>query len=584
MNISRREFLQMLAVASASGISLSACDSDAPAPSAGVTPSSAPLQPYEMLPYGNVSLMHYTDCHAQLQPIYFREPNINLGIGNMRGQPPHLVGEKFLAYYGIKPGSREAHAFTYLNFTEAAKKFGKVGGFSHFATLLKKVRAQRPGALLLDGGDTWQGSGTSYWTNAQDMVDAQKLLGVDVMTAHWEMTYGADRVTEIIEKDFKGQIDFVAQNIFSTEWEEPVFKPYVIKEINGVPTAIIGQAFPYTPIANPRYMVPDWSFGIRDERMQKMVDQARGEGAQVVVVLSHNGMDVDLKMASRVTGIDAIMGGHTHDAIPRPVIVDNASGKTLVTNAGSNGKFLGVLDFDVRNSKVQGYRYHLMPIFSNLLEADNEMETYINKMRKPYEARLAEELAVTDELLYRRGNFNGTFDQLICDALMDVQGAEISLSPGFRWGVSVLPGEAITFEHVMTQTAITYPTVTLNNTTGTRIKEILEDVADNLFNKDPYYQQGGDMVRVGGLKYSIDPNAAMGSRISDMELDGKPISASKEYSVAGWASVGQPLEGKPIWDVVSEYLRDKKTISHMELNEPKIKGVEGNPGYAPVKS
>jgi len=580
MNISRREFLQMLAVASASGISLSACDSDAPATSTGVASSPGPTEPYEILPYGNVSLMHYTDCHAQLLPIYFREPNINLGIGNMRGQPPHLVGDKFLAHYGIKPGSREAHAFTYLDFTEAAKKFGKVGGFSHFATLLKKVRAQRPGALLLDGGDTWQGSGTAYWTNAQDMVDAQKLLNVDVMTAHWEMTYGADRVTEIIEKDFKGQIDFVAQNIFNNEWEEPVFKPYVIKEINNVPTAIIGQAFPYTPIANPRYMVPDWSFGIRDERMQEMVNQARSEGAKVVIVLSHNGMDVDLKMASKVTGIDAIMGGHTHDAIPRPAIVDNAGGKTLVTNAGSNGKFLGVLDLDVRNGKVQGYRYHLMPIFSNLLEADAEMEAYIKKVRQPYEAKLAEKLAVTDELLYRRGNFNGTFDQLICDALMEVQGAEISLSPGFRWGVSVLPGEAITFEHVMTQTAITYPTVTLNNTSGSRIKEILEDVADNLFNKDPYYQQGGDMVRVGGLKYSIDPTAGMGSRISNMELNGKPISADKEYSVAGWASVSQPLDGKPIWDVVSEYLRDKKTISHIELNEPVIKGAKDNPGYA----
>jgi len=582
MNISRREFLQMLAVASASGVTLSACDSDKPTGSTGVVPSSSPQDLYEIAPYGNVSLMHYTDCHAQLQPIYFREPNINLGIGDMRGRPPHLVGEKFLAYYGIKPGSREAYAFTYLNFVEAAKKYGKVGGFSHFATLLKKIRAQRPGALLLDGGDTWQGSGTSYWTKAQDMVDAQKLLGVDVMTAHWEMTYGADRVTEIIENDFKGHIDFVAQNIFNNEWEEPVFRPYVIKDINGVPTAVIGQAFPYTPIANPRYMVPDWSFGIRDERMQEMVDQARGEGAQVVIVLSHNGMDVDLKMASRVTGIDAIMGGHTHDAIPRPVIVDNAGGKTLVTNAGSNGKFLGVLDLDVRNGKVQGYRYHLLPIFSNLLEPDAEMEAYIKKVRAPYEARLAEELAVTDDLLYRRGNFNGTFDQLICDALMEVQGAEISLSPGFRWGVSVLPGEAITFEHVMTQTAITYPTVTLNNMTGARIKEILEDVADNLFNKDPYYQQGGDMVRVGGLKYAIDPDAGMGSRISNMELDGKPISADKEYSVAGWASVGQPLEGTPIWDVVSEYLRDKKTISNMELNEPLIKGQEGNPGIGSI--
>jgi sulfur-oxidizing protein SoxB len=581
MHISRREFLQMLAVASASGISLSACESDKSAPAGNAAgPAARPTDPYEIPTFGNVSLMHYTDCHAQLLPIYFREPSINLGIGTMEGKPPHLVGDAFLAHYGISPGSREAHAFTYLNYVEAAKQFGKVGGFAHLSTLVKKIRAQRPGSLLLDGGDTWQGSGTSFWTNAQDMVDAQKLLGVDVMTPHWEMTFGADRVTEIIENDFAGSIDFVAQNIVDNDWGEKVFEPYVIKEINGVPTAIIGQAFPYTPIANPRFLIPDWSFGIREERMQEMVDEARSKGAQAVIVLSHNGMDVDLKMASRVSGIDAIMGGHTHDAIPRPVEVRNAGGVTLVTNAGSNGKFLGVLDLDVANGKVRDYRYHLLPVFSNLLEADTEMAAYIDEVRAPFKDRLDEKLAVTDEVLYRRGNFNGTFDQLICDALMEVQGAPIAFSPGFRWGVSVMPGEAITFDHVMTQTAITYPTVTLNNMSGARIKEILEDVADNLFNKDPYYQQGGDMVRVGGLKYSIDPTADIGSRIGAMELDGKPLEADKEYPVAGWASVAQPLEGTPIWDVVAEYLRDRKTIDRIELNEPVIKGMAGNPGLA----
>ena len=579
MNISRREFLQMLAVASASGISLSACESDkTSAASGGIKSSATPTSPYEIPVFGNVSLLHYTDCHAQLLPIYFREPSINLGVGPMKGKPPHLVGNAFLNHYGVQPGSREAHAFTYLNYVEAARQLGKVGGFAHLSTLVKKVRAQRPGSLLLDGGDTWQGSGTSLWTNAQDMVDAQKLLGVDVMTSHWEMTFGADRVMEIVENDFKGRIDFVAQNIVDNEWGEQVFPPYVIKDINGVPTAIIGQAFPYTPIANPRFMVPDWSFGIRDDRMQQMVDEARGKGAKVVIVLSHNGMDVDLKMASRVTGIDAIMGGHTHDAVPRPVEVKNAGGVTLVTNAGSNSKFLAVLDLDVSNGKVRDYRYHLLPVFSNLLEADAEMASYIDKVRAPYKDKLSEKLAVTDEVLYRRGNFNGTFDQLICDALMDVQGAALSFSPGFRWGVSVMPGEAITMDHVMTQTAITYPTVTLNNMSGTRIKQILEDVADNLFNKDPYYQQGGDMVRVGGLKYTIDPTAEIGSRITDMELDGKPLSPTKEYPVAGWASVQQPLDGRPVWDVVAEYLRDKKTISNIELNQPVLKGVAGNLG------
>ena len=582
MTLSRREFLQMLAVASASGVYLAGCEtgSDTQKLPKGIKANTKPGNLYEIPTFGNVSVMHYTDCHAQLMPIYFREPHINLGIGSMRGKPPHLVGEAFLKQYGIAPGTPEAHAFTYLNFTEAARRFGKVGGFAHLATLVKQVREQRPGALLLDGGDTWQGSATSLWTKAQDMVDAQLLLGVDVMTPHWEMTFGADRVMEIIENDFKGKIDFVAQNVVDNDWGEQVFKPYVIREINGVPTAIIGQAFPYTPIANPRYMIPDWSFGIREDHMQEVVDQARKQGAQVVIVLSHNGMDVDLKMASRVTGIDAIMGGHTHDAIPQPVVVSNPGGKTLVTNAGSNGKFLAILDLDVKDGKVRDYRYHLKPVFANMLKPDPEMAAYIEKVRAPFKDKLSEELAVTDTLLYRRGNFNGTFDQLICDALIDEMGAEIAFSPGFRWGVSLLPGSPITFEDLMTQTAITYPSVTLNNMKGSRIKEILEDVADNLFNQDPYYQQGGDMVRVGGLKYEIDPTATIGKRITYMELDGKPLEANKEYVVAGWASVAQPLDTRPVWDVVASYLRNRKTVSVTDLNVPKLKNVAGNPGLA----
>jgi sulfur-oxidizing protein SoxB len=579
MSLSRREFLQMLAVASAAGFKLTGCDASTDS-ATNPTAASGPADPYELPPFGNVSLMHYTDCHAQLTPIYFREPSINLGIAGMFGKPPHLVGEKFLEHYGISPNTSNAHAFTYLDFAEAAQKYGKTGGFAHLRTLVNNIRSQRPGSLLLDGGDTWQGSGTSRWTNAQDMVDAQILLGVDVMTPHWEMTFGAERVMEIVENDFAGKIDFVAQNIIDNDWGEDVFKPYVIREINGIPTAIIGQAFPYTPIANPRYLVPEWSFGIRDDKMQKTVDAAREAGAQVVVVLSHNGMDVDLKMASRVSGIDAIMGGHTHDGVPQPVVVENSGGKTLVTNAGSNSKFLGVLDLDVQNGKVRDFRYKLLPVFSNLIPADPEMTAYINKVREPYAEKLGEQLAVADEVLYRRGNFNGTFDQLICDALMEVKNAQISLSPGFRWGVSVLPGEPITFEHVMTQTGITYPITTLNNFTGEQIKNILEDVADNLFNDDPYYQQGGDMVRVGGLKYAIDPTQTIGKRITAMELDGEAIEPNKSYSVAGWASVQEQEGGVPIWDVVTEYLRDKKTLGHIELNEPTLKNVSGNPGLA----
>lgn len=571
MSMNRREFLQLLAAAAATGFALDGRQALASANGASF---------YDVPKFGNVSLMHFTDCHAQLLPIYFREPNVNLGIGSSFGQAPHLVGEALLKKFGIRPGTSEAHAFTYLDFSAAAKTYGKVGGFSHLSTLVKKIRASRPGALLLDGGDTWQGSATSLWSNGQDMVDACKLLGVDVMTGHWEFTLGAERVKQIVDNDFKGKLDFVAQNVKTTDFGDQVFQPYIMKEINGVPVAIIGQAFPYTPIANPRWMVPDWSFGIQDENMQKTVDEARAKGAQVVVVLSHNGMDVDLKMASRVTGIDAIMGGHTHDGIPAPSIVKNAKGQTLVTNAGSNGKFLGVLDFDVKNGKVSDYRYKLLPVFSNLLAADPAMTALISKHRAPYEAKLSEKLAVSEELLYRRGNFNGTFDQLILDALMDVKGADAAFSPGFRWGTTLLPGEAITMDRLMDQTAITYPATTLTEMTGETIKTIMEDVCDNLFNADPYYQQGGDMVRVGGIQYTCDPSQKIGKRISNMMLKGKPISPAKKYKVAGWAPVGEGVTGEPVWEVVATWLRDKKVVTPRKLNVPKLVGVKGNPGIA----
>ncbi len=534
---------------------------------------------------GFVSFLHMTDCHAQLKPILFREPSVNLGIGSMQGQVPHLVGEHLLKAAGVPAGSALAHAYTYLDFEAAAQRYGKVGGFAHLATLVKRMKASRPGALLLDGGDTWQGSATALWTNAQDMVDACKALTVDVMTGHWEFTYGMKRVKEIVDKDFKGSIDFVAQNVKTADFGDPVFAPYVIKEMNGVKVAIVGQAFPYTPIANPRYMVADWEFGIRDDEMQKVVEEARGKGAQVVVVISHNGMDVDLKMASRVRGIDAIFGGHTHDGVPMPVAVKNPGGTTLVTNAGSNGKFLGVMDFEVKAGKVSRFQYRLLPVFANVLKADAAMDALITKVRAPYEAKLAETLAVTDGLLYRRGNFNGSWDQLVCDALMDVQGAEIAFSPGFRWGTSLLPGQAITRELMMDQLAITYPYATVTPMSGTTIKTVLEDVADNLFNPDPYYQQGGDMVRVGGLQYTIDPNAKMGSRITDMRLGGKPVEAGNTYKVAGWAPVAEEAAKaghKPVWDVVETWLKARpgQRVTPRTINTPKLLGVAGNPGLS----
>ncbi len=573
MSIGRREFLQVLAVASAGGMALGQKEV-----LAGDMAAAQKL--YELPAFGNVSFMHFTDCHAQLNPIYFREPSVNLGVSEAIGRPPHLVGENLLKYFKIAPGTPAAHAFTYLNFEQAAQTYGKVGGFAHLATLVKQVRASRPHALLLDGGDTWQGSATALWTKGQDMVDACKLLGVNLMTPHWEFTLGAERVNEIIEKDFAGSIEFLAQNVHTSDFEDQVFKPYVMREMNGVSVAVIGQAFPYTPIANPRYMVPDWTFGIKDDHMQMMVDEARGEGAQVVVVLSHNGMDVDIKMASRVTGIDAIMGGHTHDGVPAPVIVTNGGGKTLVTNAGSNSKFLGVLDFDVQGGKVRDFRYKLMPIFANLLPADAEMAAYINKARAPYEAKLSETLAISEGLLYRRGNFNGSWDQLIVDGLMAVKDAEIAFSPGFRWGTTILPGQAITRDHLMDQVAITYPATTVSNLTGANIKTILEDVCDNLFNPDPYYQQGGDMVRVGGLEYTCDPLAASGNRISDMRLNGKSVDAGKAYKVAGWAPVAEGVQGEPIWDVMETYLKSEKTVKARKLNMPTVKNMANNPGMA----
>ena len=570
MSFSRREFLQVMGAAAVAGL----------IPGSLRASQHSSSNPYDFAKFGNVSLLHYTDCHAQLNPIYFREPHINLGIAAMYGNPPHLVGEHLLKHFEIPANSPEAYAFSYLNFAEAAQKYGRVGGFAHLKTLVDQLRAERPGALLLDGGDTWQGSATSLWTNAQDMVDAQIKLGVDIMTAHWEFTYGAERVQEIIENDLANAgLDFVAQNVRDTDFEDPVFPAYVIREINGHNVAIIGQAFPYTPIANPRYMVPEWSFGIRDMEMQERVEEARDEGAEVVIVLSHNGMDVDLKMASRVSGIDAIMGGHTHDGVPQPIRVKDPDGNhTLVINSGSNSKFLSLLDLDVQDGKVKDFRYKLLPVFSELLPADPEMTAYIQSVREPYEQQLNEQLAVTEDTLYRRGNFNGTFDQVICDALMQELNAPIAFSPGFRWGVTVLPGQPITFDEVMTQTAMTYGTVTRNELSGEQIKTILEDVADNLFNTDPYYQQGGDMVRVGGLKYSLDPTEKIGNRISDLELDGQPMDANKNYPVGGWASVAAPLEGKQIWEVVSDYLRDKKVIRDVEPNLPKLKGVENNPG------
>ncbi|MGA9573026.1 MAG: thiosulfohydrolase SoxB [Lysobacterales bacterium] len=577
----RREFLTIMGAAGAAGL----------LPFPGTAYSQEDI--YSLAPFGNARLLHFTDCHAQLEPVYFREPNVNLGIGPAAGKPPHLVGAYLLDYAGIKAGTARAHAFTYLDFAAAAEKYGKVGGFAHLKTLVDRQRAEVADghSLLLDGGDTWQGSATALWTRGKDMVEACNRLGVDIMTGHWEFTYQQDEILKNIS-EFEGE--FIAQNVRVTEealfdgapaYDEDsghAFKPYTIRTMGARRVAVIGQAFPYTPIANPARFIPDWSFGIRDSDMQQLVDKIRAEHRpDAVVVLSHNGMDVDIKMASIVTGVDVILGGHTHDAVPKPVLVNNPAGKTLVTNAGSNGKFLAVLDLDLGEGKVLDFRYRLLPVFSNLLPADTGMQTYINEVRQPYADKLNEPLAVAESLLYRRGNFNGTFDQVICDAMRVVGGAEIALSPGFRWGTSILPGQTITMERLMDQTAMTYPETYVRDMQGSELKLILESVADNLFHKDPYYQQGGDMVRVGGLSYSCNPDKAMGERIENLSLhDGSALDADKTYKVAGWATVGSKSPGPPIWDMVAEYLRDRKVIRVDEVETPRLVNVAGNKGIA----
>ena len=585
MSMSRREFAQLLGLAGAAGL----------LPTTGFAAKKQSADIYEVPNFGNVRLLHITDCHAQLNPVYFREPNVNLGIGTAYGKAPHLVGDKLLNHFGISPNTLEAHAFTYLNFNDAAQRYGKVGGFAHIKTLVNRLR-ESYGAektLLLDGGDTWQGSGTSYKTRGMDMVKATNELGVDIMTGHWEFTYHQEEILNNI-KAFNGE--FLAHNVLITEdalfegadeyiFDEDsgrVFKPYTMREMGGARTAIVGQAFPRTKIANPSRFIPDWTFDIFDRELQELVDQIREEEKpDAVVVISHNGMDVDLAMASRVSGIDVILGGHTHDGMPQPTIVKNNAGQTLVCNVGSNGKFVGVMDLDVRGGKVHGFKYRLMPVFSELLAADPAMTKLIADIRAPYSDWLNEELAVADEVMFRRGNFNGTFDQVICNALREQLDAQVSLSPGFRWGTSVLKGQMVTMEHVLDQTCLTYPETYVRPMKGSELKLILEDVADNIFNPEPYLQSGGDMVRVGGFDYICDPAKPVGFRISEMTLDnGEKIDMNKEYKVAGWATVGARSEGPDIWDVVADHLRDKKVARIDKLNTPVLKSVAGNPGIA----
>lgn len=506
--------------------------------------------------FGNVTLIHITDIHAQLKPIWFREPEVNLGVGEAKGKPPHVTGADFIKMFNLTPASADAYALTYEDFAALGKTYGRMGGMDRVATVVKSIRAARPDSILLDGGDTWHGSMTSFLTKGQDMVNVMNALGTEAMTSHWEWTYGTGRVKEIVETQLN--FPFLGANIFDAEWDEPAFEPYKIFEKGGLRIAVIGQAFPYMPIANPKWMFPEFSFGIREERMQEVVDEVRAEGVDLVVCLSHNGFDVDRKMAGRVKGIDVILTGHTHDAVPEPIVI----GDTIMIASGSNGKFVSRIDLDVRDGRMMGFRHKLIPVFSDVIAPDPAMAALIDAERAPFQAQLEEKIGTTESLLYRRGNFNGTWDDLICDAILSERDAQIAMSPGVRWGTSLMPGDAITREDIHNVTSMTYGQVYRTEMTGETIHMILEDVADNLFNTDPYYQQGGDMVRVGGLGYHIDVSKPIGERITNMTFlgTGEAIDAAKSYTVAGWASVNEGTEGPQIWDVVEAHIRKIGTV------------------------
>ena len=559
--LTRRDFLQVTATTAAlmSGNSLSL---------AAAKQSISQKKLLEFDAVGQVTLLNFADCHAQLMPLYFREPTANFGVGAVHGLPPHLTGTQFLKYFNIRAGTPEAYAFSSNDYVALSQEYGRIGGLAHMATLINAIRAERSGkTLLVDCGDTWQGSYSSLMTRGEDMVEVMNEMGVDLMTAHWEFTYGTERVKELIGKL---KFPFLAANVIDNEWEEPVFNDVAYFEKGGVKIGIIGQAFPYTPIANPRYLMPTWSFGIQEDKMWESIKKVKDGGADLVVLASHNGFDVDRKLASRVDGIDVILQGHTHDAVPIVTKVNN----TLMIATGSHGKFLGRLDLEIKNKKVVKYNYKLMPIFSDVIKPDPKISAVIKKVRAPYERKVNEVLGKTDSLLYRRGNFNGTFDDLICQAIIEERDTQISLSPGFRWGATLLPGQDIRVEEVYSQTAITYPKTYRLEISGKLLKDILEDVGDNLFNPDPYFQQGGDMVRVGGMGYTFEIRQKIGKRVSNMTLlsTGEPIEADKNYVVGGWASVNPNTEGPPVYDLVSNYIKRKKVIKLPENRAVKIKG------------
>jgi len=552
--ISRRDLVKLLAIAAGAGLAPRALEA-----------ADGPARLLAFEPLGNVTLLHLTDTHGTLRPVFYREPDTVLGVGAERGKAPFLTGEALLRAYHVAPGSVEAYAYTHLDFPALAARYGRMGGYAHLATLVKRIRAERAGrTLVLDGGDTLQGSATTLWSRGEDMVRVSNELGVDVFTPHWEFVHGLERVRELFgDRERRGLFagDFIAHNVSVAGWGDRVFNPYTIREVGGVRVGVIGQAFPYTPVSHPRRFVPDLTFGIREDGVQTLVDELRDDKhVDLIVLLSHNGLAVDLKLAGRVHGLDVVLGGHTHDALPQPIQV----GRTLVVNSGSHGKFLSRLDLDVQRGRVGGYRYRLIPVLAQDVPEDPDMARTIDEIRRPHEATLSERLAVSESLLYRRGNFNGTFDEIILDALLRRGDAQIAFSPGFRWGITIVPGQEITLEDVYSHTAVTYPNTWVREMTGNEIHQIMEDVADNLFHPDPYYRQGGDMVRLGGLTYAIDPSKRVGKRIFDVRVGRRLLEPARRYKATGWASLGE-AEGPPAWDVVADHLR---SVRRVKLSPP----------------
>ena len=561
---SRREFLQMAAV-SASYF--------AATPNFARAAAQQRLTQDDLLKFeskGQVTLLHLTDIHGQLKPIYFRPPSENYGVGYFEGIPPHLVGETFLNHFSIPAGSAFAYAHTMVDYLSLAKSYGKLGGLDRTATLIKAIRAERGDnkVLLLDGGDTWQGSYCSLKTQGADMVAAMKALKPDAMVGHWEFTLGKERVEELVDEM---GYPFLGSNCFDTEWDERVFQSTAYFERGGIKVAVIGQHFPYTPIANPSHLVEGWSFGIRPDEIQSNIDEARDNGAEIIVLLSHNGFDVDQKLAADISGIDVILTGHTHDAVPEAVRI----GKTLVLSSGSHGKYLGRIDLKVEGGQVVDASSTLIPVFSDVISPDSEMTSLISQLRAPYEAECNRVIGKAGSLLYRRGNFNGSWDDVICDAIREERDVEIALSPGFRWGTTLLPDQPITIDDMYSQTAMNYPAVYRTEMTGEQLKIMLEDVCDNLFNPNPYYQQGGDMVRVGGLSYECAPKEVMGNRIQNMVFTptGAPIEANKSYVVGGWASVNPDTEGPAIYDLLENYIQRKNLIIPSSAGAVTVKGM-----------